>query len=167
MTAVGQVAVSERGFGVGGRSAVERLKRRPAVLEFAAGVAARGLVVGMAEHVGDEREVAAVLADQSRGERVGVRARSPRRLARHCRGPYPVGAVTLWRCAPASSAAAGFPAAELDYRRADGAGVVRESPEALSPSWVGAGWTANAGGGATEDTCNDAIDGYGSATGEG
>jgi hypothetical protein len=75
MTAVGQVAVSERGFGVGGRSAVERLKRRPAVLEFGAGVAARGLVVGMAEHVGDEREVAAVLADQSRGERVSESVR--------------------------------------------------------------------------------------------
>jgi hypothetical protein len=39
-------------------------------------------------------------------------------------------AVTLWRCAPASSAAAGSLAAELDERRADGAGVVvrRRSP---------------------------------------
>ena len=65
MTVVWSRRVSERGVSV-----VERFERGAAVLQLGAGVAARGRHVGVAEHVGDEREIAAVVADQPRGERV-------------------------------------------------------------------------------------------------
>src|SRR6266545_8222056 len=51
-------------------SAVERLERGAAVLKLGARVAARGLHVGVAEHVGDERQIAPLVADQPGRDRV-------------------------------------------------------------------------------------------------
>jgi len=63
--------MTERDGGTSGASsAVERLERGATVLERGARIAARGLDVGVPEHIGDERQIAAVIADQPRRERV-------------------------------------------------------------------------------------------------